>query len=304
MTASLRTGLVPLAMPRLLVVAGVHAGASLPIDQPEWHVGSSTECDVVLSDPGLAARHFRICLGKRHAVTLEATGGDLWVDEVEVARGSGYRAHLPVRVRVADMIIELQGPAQRGRLPLRLPPLAAWFKGNAAVVGAGVVVACLLAYPFIGMREADASASVQAMLTAPVAMADNTAPENAAQALRGHLDQAGLQHLQLDAQGSYLQVSGEVGVREMEQWRATQRWFDETYGRTHLLHGAVSLRSAPAAPRVRFQAVWNGDKPYVIGERGQRLYPGAALSDGWLLERIEAERIILARDGQEFSLTL
>ena len=42
----------------------------------------------------------------------------------------------------------------------------------------------------------------------------------------------------------------------------------------------------------------------ILGERGERLYPGAALADGWVLQRIESDRLILARQGRTFELTL
>jgi hypothetical protein len=55
---------------------------------------------------------------------------------------------------------------------------------------------------------------------------------------------------------------------------------------------------------VHFQAVWLGPQPYVINERGRRLYPGAGLDDGWVLQRIENDRVVLVRDGRQFELTL
>jgi hypothetical protein len=296
--------------PRFVVVAGAHAGASLPIDQSIYTVGSSIDCDVVLRDPELVEQHFKICLGKNRSVVIEALGGAVWIGDLEVAKGSGYRGTFPLQIRVGQTLVELQGVPGRNWLPAFLPSVAAWFNRNAAVAGGGVAGICLLLYPFIAMSEADASAAAPAAppaMAAPVAASMKPvqpASVDAEQALKAHLAEVGLDHLNLNTQGSYFQVSGEVSVGEMQQWQATQRWFDERYGRTHLLHGAVSLRQVLPTPRVRFQAIWTGKDPYVIGDRGQRLYPGASVNDGWMIRRIEPGQVILARDGQEFSLTL
>ena len=308
MAAFPQTAVAPLPLPRFVVLAGAHAGASLSLDQAEWQVGSSADCDVILSDPDIAGEHFKLRLGKYQSVTVEATGAEVRVNDMDVAKGSGYQGKLPVRIHAGSAIVELLAAPSGSRSPIRFPALASWFNRNAAVAGGSVAGLCLLLYPFIAMSDADASApkALPAAATATPAAEPIAKPavEDAESALNARLGEAGLERLRVDAQGSYLQVAGEVNVREMEQWRGVQRWFDETYGRTHLLHGTVRLREAVANPRVRFQAVWSGENPYVIGERGQRLYPGAAVNDGWMLQRIESDRVILARDGQEFSLTL
>lgn len=308
MIALPRLSSAPAQLPRMVICAGVHAGASLSIDQPHWQVGSGDDCDVILSDAAVAPRHFGIRMGKHSAVTIEATGGAIMVNDVPVPHGSGYDGRLPVRIHVGDAIIALEIDTPVGSLAARRARFTGWFNRHAAVAGGSVVVLCLVLYPFFGMSEADASApaTVAAQPQEPVRTAEAAATqsESPEQALHARLQNAGLGDLKIDAQGSYLQVSGEVDVRGMEQWRGVQRWFDETYGRTHLLHGAVRLREVLSPPRVRFQAIWTGDNPYVVGERGQRLYPGAAVAGGWVLKGIEPEGVILARDGQEFSLTL
>ncbi|WP_236551377.1 SctD/MshK family protein [Billgrantia tianxiuensis] len=58
------------------------------------------------------------------------------------------------------------------------------------------------------------------------------------------------------------------------------------------------------SPALQFQAVWFGDNPYVVDARGERLYPGAPLQEGWVLAEIAEGRVTVRRDGTEFSLTL
>ncbi len=71
-----------------------------------------------------------------------------------------------------------------------------------------------------------------------------------------------------------------------------------------MLNPRVAVRADAARPRVRFQAVWFGANPYVINDSGKRLYPGAALADNWVLERIENNQVILARGEERFTFTL
>ena len=85
---------------------------------------------------------------------------------------------------------------------------------------------------------------------------------------------------------------------------SVQQAYDARFAQQVVLHPNVVARAEIAKPRVRFQAVWFGEKPYVINESGKRLYPGAALADDWTLERIERDQVILARGEERFTFTL
>lgn len=49
--------MIPEMMYELRVLTGLHQGAALPLTGREWTIGSSTESDLALHDPGIEGRH-------------------------------------------------------------------------------------------------------------------------------------------------------------------------------------------------------------------------------------------------------
>jgi hypothetical protein len=43
--------------------------------------------------------------------------------------------------------------------------------------------------------------------------------------------------------------------------------------------------------------VWFGDRPYVITADGQHFNQGAVLDDGWVVQEIAQDHLLLAKDG-------
>lgn len=296
MNAQLFATLTPTAS-RALVVAGAHAGASFDLDRRACRIGSDLACDVVLSDAAIAPEHFVLSPERGGRVRIEAIGGAVLVDGTALAQGTGCLARLPARLAIGEVALDLR-PTQPVATPLR-----AWLDRRAAWAAGSLAGVALCLYPFLAMSGASSRPAPlpEAM---PAAVATLPSPTEPLDALRSQLADAGLESLRLDADGSYVQISGTLDAEAMTRWRDVQRWFDRSHGDTHLLHAAVTERQRPPAPRVRVQAIWNGPNPYVIGEHGERLYPGAAMADGWVLSAIEADRLLLRRDGAEYALTL
>lgn len=286
------------ALARFQVATGAHAGASLTLADERYRVGSDVSCDVVLSDAVIAAEHFVLQPAKRKGLRIEAVGADLYVNETFVEQGCGYAGQLPLTIRVGEVLIQLTAcAADRPRTPLR-----SWLDRRAAVAAGSVAGIAMCLFPFIAMSGG--SSPEEPEQPAPVRSLEVSSVADPTEQLRAKLADAGLQSLRMEAQGSYLQVTGVLDAEAMPRWREVQRWFDQTYGHSHLLHGAVSQAKPIEPPRVQVQAIWSGKDPYVIGENGQRLYPGAALEGGWVLGSIEADRLLLRRNGSEFVLTL
>jgi hypothetical protein len=55
-------------------------------------------------------------------------------------------------------------------------------------------------------------------------------------------------------------------------------------------------------PVMNVQAVWFGERPYVITTEGNRYYKGAFLDNGWMIKDIVDGRILLAKDGETLAL--
>jgi hypothetical protein len=55
-------------------------------------------------------------------------------------------------------------------------------------------------------------------------------------------------------------------------------------------------------PVVNVQAVWFGERPYIITAEGNRYYKGASLDNGWTIKDIADGRILLSKDGETLAL--
>ncbi|MDY1016409.1 FHA domain-containing protein [Pseudomonas coleopterorum] len=283
-------------LPELNVLSGLHAGAVVALESGLCRIGAHEDCDIVLRDPQIRPAHLTVHVHRRF-LAIEATGGDVMVGAVRVSQGHGYRCTLPVHMSIGETSLRLAHPA--GAETTHQTAITRW--AMLAVAGLSIGVACLW---WLGPDAAPAAVAASAPpgAAAPRAVAA-TQPEALA-ALRDRLDQAGLQPLSIDTRGDTLRVSGLVDSDQRTRWIEVQNWYDRTWGNTPVLRNDVQPAPPLVPPRVHFQAVWLGAQPYVVGERGERLYPGAALADGWVLHRIEHDRLILARQGKEFELTL
>jgi hypothetical protein len=287
------------------VVKGLHAGVSVSLDEPVYCIGASDEADLVLRDSGIAPRHTVLRLEGK-IVAVEAVGGDVFASEKRIPQGKGLRLPLPVELTLGEAHVRLSLPVQRSA---PASTKRAWYVRQAGIMAICGAVLLLSVYKLIGVSEAE-DRSLPLLSVSEQAVVENSTfkqpdPEvSVRQQLQEKLEQAGLSTVHLQAQGRHLTLSGEIEQAQQSVWVDVQKWFDGAYGSSHVLISSVSIRKAVAKPRVRFQAVWLGQDPYVISESGTRLYPGAALDDGWVLKQINPEHIVLSRNGSEFSLTL
>lgn len=292
------------AVPTLEVIAGLHTGVSVSLDEPAYCLGASDEVDLVLRDAGVAPRHAVLRLEK-NTVAVEAIGGDVLTAEKRIPLGKGLRLPLPVELSVGGARIRLSAPLTKlVALSKRWPVTHV---GMMALFGAAVLLGL---YTLIGTSEAEdrllpiANAPVSPALDSGAGQEPVVRDDQVARQLLSRLEAAGLSALHVESQGRHFMLSGEIDTAQQPAWVDIQKWFDGEYGSSHVLVSSVMLRKAPVSPRVRFQAVWLGQDPYVVSESGTRLYPGASLDDGWVLKGIEPQRIVLSRNGHEFALTL
>ncbi|KAF1024359.1 MAG: hypothetical protein GAK37_03144 [Pseudomonas sp.] len=298
MTALISVGL-PAAngVPTLLVTDGLHQGSSLLLDRPVYTLGAAIAADLLLSDPGIADLHVRLRFDAG-CVAVEALGSEVIITgtpagEVRVPAGSGHRTRLPLQLRIGAAGVSLAVPGANPKTPAAKPRYAPW------VVAGALLFICAGAMAFRSDPPAPQT-------LAPVAL--NPSPKPTRSEARAWLEQQ-LQAARLDAVkvsdlDGQLSATGTFEREQKEQWAAVQQAFDARFGQQIVLNPRVAVRAQAAAPRVRFQAVWFGTNPYVINDSGKRLYPGAALADNWVLERIENNQVILARGDEHFTFTL
>lgn len=280
--------------PTLTVTGGLHQGSSLVLDQPVYTLGADLAADLVLTDPGIAGLHLRLRFEGDH-VAVEALGGDvLLAGNVRIPHGNGHRARLPLQLRIGTAGVSLAVPGgveKPSDAPRKITP---W------------IVATVLLFICAGALAVRS----EAPLVPATVVADEVAPlkkpsrEQAKAWLEQQLQTARLDTVKISDSNGQLSATGTFEQSQKPQWLALQQAFDQRYGQQVVLNPRVTARADAAAPRVRFQAVWFGAQPYVINDSGKRLYPGAALADNWVLERIENNQVILARGEERFTFTL
>lgn len=181
---------------------------------------------------------------------------------------------------------------------------------------------CLSARTGISVREAIAelngcdrqpSPSLAAALngTAPNGTAPNGAAlngaalhaEEAGRKLTERLEASGLSGLRVSAAGGQVTVAGSITKQQIGAWTEAQQWFDGAYrGRLVLVANVSPAEAKKPPPVVNVQAVWFGERPYIITTEGNRYYKGAFLDNGWMIKDIVDGRILLAKDGETLAL--
>ena len=180
---------------------------------------------------------------------------------------------------------------------------------------------CLSSRPGISVRDAIAelngcdrqpSPSLAAALngtspngTSPNGAALNGAAVNAEEAgrkLTERLDASGLSGLRVTAAGGQVVVTGSITKQQTGAWTEAQQWFDGAYRGLVLVANVTPTDAKKPAPVLNVQAVWFGERPYVITTEGNRYYKGAFLDNGWMIKDIVDGRILLAKDGETLAL--
>ena len=91
-------------------------------------------------------------------------------------------------------------------------------------------------------------------------------------------------------------ASGRIIPPRAEAWHAAVRWFDTAAEGRAVLVDRVEVSSVAAF--LQIQAVYTGRTPYVIDGEGQKLFIGASLPDGAVIQKIESQRVLVKRGDQ------
>lgn len=312
----------------LFVETGLHAGTVQRLLPGMHTLGSELDADIVLSDLDVKAIHLIIELDHR-GLRLEPLQGAIAIDgEGEVLEPGGER-HLPfpASFSLGNVTIMVTAPTDRVQTKRRVRA-AAFLTGTAllALVGFQVIdpvgraasdepVSPLAATKLAGEPEIDdglATPGITAKKASDTEPPESdqlvkTVPEvtldDAAAALRARLEADGLRHIEVKTAVDRLLVRGEAEPERMADWRTIRVWFDGTFGQDVLLVAAVDPVENREPPALAIEAVWSGDDPYLIAG-GKRFFLGAAIGDGWTIERIDAVEITFRRGNRTFSLTL
>jgi len=164
---------------------------------------------------------------------------------------------------------------------------------------------CLSARPGISVREAIAELGGCDRQPPP-----NPGPgpalnaEDAGRKLTEHLNVSGLTGLRVTAGGGQVVVTGSITKQQTDAWTEAQQWFDAAYRGLVLVANVTPTDAKRPMPGVNVQAVWFGERPYIITAEGNRYYKGAYLDNGWTIKDIADGRILLAKDGETLALVV
>jgi hypothetical protein len=297
---------------RLEVVAGAHRGAVLLLDESDYRIGRSPDADIVLSDSGVAPAHAMLHVGRdmltgRTMVRIAATGGDIMVGQEKLPRSRGCRAKLPVSIGLGETRVDLSDAGAGGVAPADI-------RKTLTAVGVAAGAAFAIAVATLAFR-ASGSADVRAperltsgqpagLSTANVSSAFALAAEEAERALNARLDAAKITTLRISAENGRLAATGTLAGQQASEWAAIQRWFDQTYNGRIVLTTRIDRPGGPRAmPALQLQAVWYGDRPYILTADGEHYFTGAVLDNGWIIRDIGEDRLLLAKEGETVALT-
>jgi Inner membrane component of T3SS, cytoplasmic domain/Inner membrane component of T3SS, periplasmic domain len=318
----------------LEITAGVHRGVRLELEPGDCRIGSTSGADIVVRDAGIAGEHAILRVGPR-SIDLHAIGGEVRVGGEVIAKGYGCALRTPIDLTIGEARLRISverddAPArnavERGDAPAR-PRI------SRAILVAG---ALLLAVPPLGLAAAKRQAAPNTYdmtAEAPSDVFDKidkfekrkreegretpttaslrqprpnggsvSTAEEAGRKLSEFLQVSGLPSLRVNASGGQVVVTGSITKQQSAAWTEAQQWFDGAYRGRLVLVSNVTFAEAKPMPVVNVQAVWFGERPYIITAEGTRYYKGSFLDNGWTIKDIADGRILLAKDGETLAL--
>jgi hypothetical protein len=291
----------------LLVEGGIHrsAGAEVPVGESD--VGSDAANDVVVSDLP-APKAFRLKWDGR-CLVLSAVGCDADVDGKALRRGRDRRLKRSSSLVVGGIAFRLKLPVTADDAGFGGLPRGSWrFGAGFACFAAGIACAATLAAtaltaaPSPPMHDPDGAPEMTGRGAAQVDAIETKekhARDSATllQDLRQQLASAGLDEVSVNIQpDGAVEAAGRIVPAKGEAWRAAVRWFDTAAAGRAVLVDRVTVTAAAASLQV--QAVYTGLTPYVIDGEGQKLFIGASLPDGSVIQKIGSESVLLKRGDQ------
>ena len=290
----------------LQIIAGLHSGASAALGAGETLlIGTGEDCDVVLSDPGVARHH---CILARNVsrIAVRAIDDVLIVgEEARVGPGQLLWIAPETELRLGDATVEITATAGTGAAHTqaqdpdphpfdRVGPFRRYHWGIAGIA----IMACAASLThYVGAHSLQGD-SQSAKVTAPASSRTGTAvAHDVAEVLRLS-GVAG--EVQYTGPGT-VTVRGHLGDPKALAALIQSRAMREIKGLQRVL--AVNLdqpSSAPATEQVaggQIVAVSDSREPYVTTADGARYYLGAQLPQGGRLAGLLNGDVLIERDG-------
>ena len=291
------------ALPALTVEGGIHRQARAPLARGINRVGSTADCDIVVTDLDHDAPCFSLTVVDG-AVVLEPLGLTVELQGRPLTPGRTRRCADGARFTCGGVAFRVETASTGAEVAVTKRRSLGW---SVPVTAVGVLLASLLialapstAAPPAPSRPAsdEAAASVPVDFHAAPVPASRTSTATLLRDIGRRLAAANLDAITLAAQpDGAIEARGQIAPQQLQAWRDVGRWFDgvASAGRTVLVD---QVRVGADAPPLTVQAVWPGRRPYLIDGNGDKLFVGAVLANGWTVDGIDATHVLVKRGGQ------
>nr|AUR80054.1 Y4yQ [Bradyrhizobium sp.] len=311
------------------IESGLYAGSSHAFVPGRYTIGSSMDADIVLMDADVEPLHAMIDTSGAE-LQVEALVGRISIGPQKyLAAGARQAVATPLRMNIGAAQLHFSraddpGPQSRGSL------FGVSMSRSRLLMGVGLVSIVSIALMMHSLADAPISQTAGAIhadlrqtwlasaanpidipvtgivreavqrereggLSIPDPGSD--AVKAAADAMRAEVERMGILNVLVEPGVGIVAATGTIDPKAAAQWQTVQRWFDERFEGDITLVNGVSVRAEKVPLSLSIEGVWRGAHPHLL-IRGQKYLEGAMLDGGWAIERIEAEKVLLRREGK------
>jgi hypothetical protein len=305
----------------LHVVKGVHTDALIPLaSTPMLLIGSSDDCDVILSDSGVA-KHHCILSAQSSEITVRALGAGLTLQGQRYEPGNGVPLPRGVSVELGDAAFEVvlqsveleadngtaYDPSMAQEDRVRNP-----FHRSRWVIGVVLLAAAVFELqPMMLTARSHSTESEGAVGTGAAVAGKQRSGSEVAQDVAEVLRLSGISSEAVYDGGGTVRVRGHLGDPATVAAIVQSRAMREIEGLQRVLVynldappppppapvAAPVSTPAPVRDPTRIILALGGSNPYVVTADGSRYHLGAMLPQGGRLRGVQNGAVLLERDG-------
>jgi Inner membrane component of T3SS, cytoplasmic domain len=311
------------------IESGLYAGSSHEFAPGRYTIGSSVDADIVLMEADVEPLHAVIDTS-RPELQVEALAAKVSVGaQKHLATGARQIVATPLRLNIGAVQLHFSRAGDSGPQSRDSGLFGAPMPRSRLLMGAALVSIVSIALMMHSLADVPISQTtgafrgdVRQLLLASTANMPDILPvvareamprerevglsvpdlasdkvKAAADAMRAEVERMGILNVLIEPGVGIVAATGTIDPKAAAQWQTVQRWFDERFEGDITLVNGVSVKAEKVPVSLSIEGVWRGDHPHLM-IRGQKYLEGAMLDGGWAIERIEAEKVLLRREGK------
>ncbi|MCP1203055.1 SctD/MshK family protein [Acetobacter oryzoeni] len=277
------------SVPLLIVESGPQKGCSLALQTGVFSVGKSLDNDAVIADQTLSDKHFQI-QNTLFGIEIKVLHGTVTLPSGQkISDNQSYSSRKNIAFSAGNTDFSLILPKKK----------KIWLYGLSALLLLLLGVFSVWHSPIGTPNHQQLSA-----LSPPnnhKSVSDDVVSMQ--KALQEKLTNAHLETLAVSATADgAISVTGLLQPEQNDVWSATKLWFDQTYGTRNILLDHTFFPKNTLRSPVQIAAVALGAQPYVLDTNGERLPPGSTVEDGWVIDQILSDKILLHRGSEHLAV--